>query len=64
MLRTIVLAVTLLLPGCAVCERHQDTCNAVIVGVGAAVIIGLSAKDWHSGGCVSGCRPLPQVRVK
>ena len=35
------------LTGCAVCERHPTTCTAVAIGVSAAVIGGLSARDWN-----------------
>lgn len=62
--KTIVLAAALVLSGCATCERHREVCNAVIVGVGAAVIVGLSASEWHSGGCQGCVHPMPQVRVK
>lgn len=45
----------LALAGCATCDRHPTACNVVIVGVGAAVIVGLSAHEWTGGGCVHNC---------
>lgn len=35
------------LSSCAICNRHPKTCNAVVIGVGVAVIGGLSARDLN-----------------
>lgn len=64
MFRTIIFAAAIALSGCATCERHQDACNAIVIGVGAAVVAGLAAKEWHQGGCFGCAHPLPQVRIK
>lgn len=64
MIRTAFLAALLALGGCATCERHPDGC-AIAATVATAVVIGsVAASQWNGGGCVSGCRHLPQVRVK
>lgn len=41
------LAVCMVLASCAVCNHHPKTCTAVAIGVSAAVIVGLGARDWN-----------------
>jgi hypothetical protein len=50
----------LLLQSCALCQRHERTCDAVAVGAAALVIGSLSASDWHGGGCTCGCPGMPR----
>lgn len=42
-----IAVIAISLGACATCRRHPQACTAVAVGVGAAIIVGLSARDWN-----------------
>lgn len=57
-----ICALAALAQGCATCRRHPDGCAIAGTVAAGLVIGGLAASEWHGGGCIAGCRPMPLAR--